>query len=174
MQRTAHPIDVFLQPGEHFVGDDNYRIRTLLGSCVSITLWHSKRKIGAMSHFLLSNRIPNDDVSRSLDGRYAEEALCLMLEELGRLKVVPTECEAKIFGGGNMFPGQPRAAGRHIGHINGETARSLLRAQRIRIVSESLFGVGHRQIYFDIGTGNVWSRQIKPATVVATVTKEPA
>ena len=82
MRRKSNLIDVFLQPGEHFVGDANYRIRTLLGSCVSITLWHPVRKIGAMSHFLLSSRTPVDEISRELDGRYAEESLCLMLQEL--------------------------------------------------------------------------------------------
>ncbi len=44
---TENLIDVFLQPGEHFVGDADCRIRTLLGSCVSITLWHATRRLGA-------------------------------------------------------------------------------------------------------------------------------
>jgi chemotaxis protein CheD len=35
-------------------------------------------------------------------------------------------------------------------------------------VSESLFGIGHRQIIFNIGTGDVWARQNKlaPASVL--------
>ena len=49
-------MEVFLQPGEHFVGDEYYRLRTILGSCVSITLWNRARRIGAMCHFLLSQR----------------------------------------------------------------------------------------------------------------------
>lgn len=32
----------------------------------------------------------------------------------------------------------------------------------IEVVSESLFGEGHRQIAFDVGTGHVWSRQVRP------------
>ena len=172
MRRNSNLIDVFLQPGEHFVGDANYRIRTLLGSCVSITLWHPERKIGAMSHFLLSSRTPVDEISRELDGRYAEESLRLMLQELMRLHITPTECEGKIFGGGNMFPGQTRAAPRNIGQINGETARALLRMHRIRVVSESLFGIGHRQVFFDISNGEVWARQIKPSENVVLNLKE--
>jgi chemotaxis protein CheD len=73
-------------------------------------------------------------------------------------------CEAKIVGGGNMFPAQVRAcAGPGIGQKNGEAARRLVRSHGIPIVSESLFGVGHRQIVFDIASGHLWSRQIKPA-----------
>ncbi|HJV50208.1 MAG TPA: chemotaxis protein CheD [Noviherbaspirillum sp.] len=154
-------IDIFLQPGEYFVGDADYRIRTLLGSCVSITLWHPVRRIGAMSHFLLARRPSRQGFA--LDARYGEEAMCLMLRELDRAHVAAPECQGKIFGGGDMFPGQVRSGGTHVGKKNGEMARELLRAHGIPILSESLFGVGHRQIIFEVATGHVWSRQVKPA-----------
>lgn len=154
-------IDIFLQPGEYFVGDTDYRIRTLLGSCVSITLWHPVRRIGAMSHFLLASRPSRPGLE--LDARYGEEAMCLMLRELDRAGVAPDECQGKIFGGGDMFPGQVRAGGTHVGKRNGEMARALLRAHGIPIVSESLFGVGHRQIIFEVASGHVWSRQVTPS-----------
>lgn len=153
-------IEVFLQPGEYFVGDADYRIRTLLGSCVSITLWHPRLRIGAMSHFLLARR-PSRPCA-GYDGRYGEEAMWLMVRELGRLGVTPSACQGKIFGGGNMFPQQARAAGINVGQKNGETARDLLRSYGVNIASESLFGIGHRQIIFDVSSGNVWSRQVKP------------
>ncbi len=158
-------IDIFLQPGEYFVGDANYRVRTLLGSCVSITLWHPARRIGAMSHFLLACR----DNSRSfaLDGRYGEEALLLMSDELSLMGIKVAECRAKIFGGGDMFPHHARKNMATVGQKNGEAARSLLQARGIPIVSESLFGVGHRQIFFNINSGDVWARQIKPVDVPA-------
>ena len=50
----------------------------------------------------------------------------------------------------------------HIGQKNGEAARSLLAEHGIPIVSESLFGAGHRQVVFDIATGDVWVRQVRP------------
>ena len=30
--------------------------------------------------------------------------------------------------------------------------------------AESLFGVGHRQIIFDVSKGDVWSRQVRPSS----------
>jgi chemotaxis protein CheD len=153
-------MDIFLQPGEHYTGDADCRIRTLLGSCVSITLWHPIRRIGSMSHFLLSNR--GGEVSRELDGRYAEESLSLMLRDLARERVAPQECQAKLFGGGNMFPKHRQAGALNVGQKNGEAARRLMLSHGISVVSESLFGVGHRQIIFDLRTGHVWSRQVKP------------
>ena len=159
MSRTD-AMEIFLQPGEYFVGDADYRIRTLLGSCVSITLWHAARRIGAMSHFLLATRGgPPNDVP---DARYGDEALWLLERDLLRVNVRSAECEAKIFGGGDMFPNQSRKAVLNVGQKNGEAARWLLRSHGIPIVSESLFGIGHRQVIFDISSGNVWSRQVKP------------
>lgn len=152
--------EIFLQPGEYYVGDATHRVRTILGSCVSITLWHRKRQFGAMSHFLLATRVtPRGDAA--LDARYGDEALELMLRELAIAGVAGEDCEAKLFGGGNMFPDQLRATERNIGVANGEAARDFLRAQGIRVVSESLFGNGHRQVIFDIQTGDVWSRQVE-------------
>lgn len=162
MPGKENVIDLFLQPGEYFVGDASYRLRTLLGSCVSITLWHPALKVGAMSHFLLARRGPGTNASASHDARYGEEAMQLMLAELKQMSVDAGECEAKIFGGGNMFPGQMLPDRMQVGRRNGEAARELLRRHAIPIVSESLFGTGHRQIIFDIETGDVWSRQVRP------------
>jgi chemotaxis protein CheD len=162
--RTSNQVsDKFLQPGEFVVGDAAYRFRTLLGSCVSITLWHPQRRFGAMSHFLLPRRTTT--IARGSDGqwdaRYGEDAMWLMLRELRRADVPLAECEGKIFGGGNMFPDISTDA-MTIGRSNGEAARRLLEAHGISIVSESLFGVGYRQILFDVRSGYVWARQVEP------------
>jgi chemotaxis protein CheD len=147
--------EVFLSPGEHFVGDAQYRVHTLLGSCVSITLWHPRWRVGAMSHFLLAER--GSGRGATLDARYGAEALALMLRDLAARGVAATACEAKLFGGADMFPGNPRSM--HVGRRNGDAARALLAAQGIEVVSDSLFGHDHRRIVFDIATGNVWSRR---------------
>jgi chemotaxis protein CheD len=156
---ASNRIDIFVQPGEYFVGDEKYRIRTLLGSCVSIVLWHPIKQVGALSHFLLSSRSAQSPPE--LDARYGDDAMWLMLRDLKRLNVTTTECHGKIFGGGNMFPQQVRSGTANVGERNGETGRSWLRAHGIRIVSESLFGVGHRQIIFDVKSGHVWARQVE-------------
>ncbi|HJV87156.1 MAG TPA: chemotaxis protein CheD, partial [Noviherbaspirillum sp.] len=159
LTRTSSKVEVFLQPGDYFVGDASCRMRTLLGSCVSITLWHPGLRVGAMSHFILAN---GGRRRTSLDGRYGEDAMALMLRDLKRAGVEAEQCHAKIFGGGDMFPGQTRNDVLKIGERNGEAARALLRAHKIKLVSESLFGVGHRQIVFDVSTGHVWARQVNP------------
>jgi chemotaxis protein CheD len=154
-------IDVFLMPGDYFVGDERYRVRTLLGSCVSITLWHPAMRIGAMSHFLLpghgrrAGERPSDK-----PGMYGADAMHLLVEGMARHGVPLIQCQGKIFGGGAMFPRSARV--REIGTQNGDFARSMLHQQGIHVVSESLFGEGHRQLIFTIRSGEVLSRQVPP------------
>jgi chemotaxis protein CheD len=155
--------NIFLLPGGCFVGDHLYRIRTLLGSCVSITLWHPTMRVGAMSHFLLSSRTLDPSVtSQPPDPRYGEEAMVLMMEGLQEQGVPYRQCHAKIFGGAEMFPSVKGCTAQGIGRKNGESARRLLQAHQISVLSESLFGYGHRRIVFDVANGDVWSHQVNP------------
>jgi chemotaxis protein CheD len=163
VHRIEGLIDIFLQPGEYFVGDAEYQIRTMLGSCVSITLWHPIFRIGAMSHFLLPSR-GTVETAPELDGRYGADAMRLMLDELKRLGISPNQCQGKVFGGGNMFPDRALAGAINVGQKNGEAALELLAHYGVPIVSESLFGIGHRQVIFDVSNGDVWCHQVPPDT----------
>lgn len=150
-------LKVFLLPGDFYVGDERCHIRTLLGSCVSITLWHHHLRVGAMSHFLLSGR----SGEKRLNGRYGEDSLELMLTKLKLLGVPAQECEAKIFGGGAMFTTDGSIKLKDIGRNNGNAARTMLLAHHIPIVGESLFGTGYRKIMFDVRTGDVWMHHVR-------------
>lgn len=162
MARLETRIEVFLQPGDLFVGDADYQIRTILGSCVSITLWHPALRIGSMSHFLLPTRV-GPATPGEFDGRYGDEALNHILAQMRAMGVTPSQCQAKVFGGGNMFPKHLHPGVINVGQRNGEAARKLLQQNDIAVVSESLFGIGHRQIIFDISKGDVWARRVRPS-----------
>jgi len=166
MPAILRPSDGVLQPGEFFVGTQPMRLRTMLGSCVTITLWHPGRQAGAMSHFLLAQRGPRP-AGQALDARYGNEALTLMLDGLAALGVRIAECEAKIFGGADMFNVGAAEASCTVGRRNGEAARQMLAAQGLEVQSEHLFGSGHRLIVFDLSDGVVWVRQIPPQDLPA-------
>ncbi|MFA9216185.1 MAG: chemotaxis protein CheD [Sphingomonadaceae bacterium] len=168
-------IDIFLMPGDYFVGDERYRVRTLLGSCVSITLWHPALRIGAMSHFLLpGGRATRGNAARHHDkpGMYGADAMDLLLSGMAAHGVAPAQCQGKIFGGAAMFPRSAKV--RDIGLQNGDFARTLLQRHGIMVVSESLFGEGHRQLIFTIRSGEVLSRQVPPEPGAVLRRKEKA
>jgi len=144
---------VFLNPGEFHFGTRNTRISTLLGSCVSITLWHPRRRIGGMCHYMLTER--KRPANAGLDGRFASEAFELFLQQVDSAGTRPSEYQAKLFGGANMLTG-PSGEQLNIGSRNVAQGRQLLASRNIALMAEHVGGSGRRKLHFDVWNGNVW------------------
>jgi chemotaxis protein CheD len=176
--KRHHPrcTDVVLHPGDFYFGGGQTRIRTLLGSCVAIVLWHPTRHIGGMCHFLLPTRGKPRPAQCPLDGHYADEAIELFLREIRSARTKPVDYVVKLFGGGRMFPDHSRdvACGDAIctdesrarcGDVackNIYMAHLLLADQRMAITSEQAGGTGYRQVIFELWNGDVWVKRGKP------------
>ena len=155
MTRLKDLIDIFLQPGELFVGDASFQIRTILGSCVSITLWHPQARVGGMSHFLLPTRTVAV-AGQVLDGRYGDEALQWMLKDLRASGVNPRQCLAKVFGGGSPLTLTNDASA--VGVLNARVAFATLDKLGVSIVGKSVGGNAGMRIYFENWSGLVLVR----------------
>ena len=161
IRAPADVLEIFLRPGEFYFGEERTRIRTLLGSCVAITLWHPRLLIGGMCHYMLPYRL-NGRKGGEADGRYADEALEMFAREMRRNNTRPEEYEAKIFGGGRMFA--TAAKGGHyvdISERNVEIGRKLVASGGFRLVSEDLGGSGHRNVILDLWSGDVWVKRVQ-------------
>lgn len=158
MKTAVTPLKtVMLNPGAFHFGCGPTRISTLLGSCISITLWHPHRRIGGMCHYMLAER-PGKQSSLAparLDGRYAGEAFALFLQHVEAACTHPSEYQAKLFGGGKMFAGTENGD-IGIGLRNIERGRELLAAWNIALVAEHVGGSGRRKLHFDLPSGHVW------------------
>lgn len=182
MKKLAHTIEIFLKQGEVYFGDRETHIRTVLGSCVAITMWHPDLLIGGMCHYMLPSRHPrgqkfhcrigNSPIgfpsrratdTTALDGKYADEALEMMLSEIQRSGTRAGEYQIKLFGGGNMFPATTKLRDQHVGLKNIEVVSQLLAHHGLKVSAEHLGGIGHRNLIFDIGSGHVWMRHQTPA-----------
>lgn len=144
---------VVLGAGDFYFGGGKTRISTLLGSCVSITLWHPRKRIGGMCHYMMTERARSADMP--LDGRYAVEAFELFLSHVERAGTQPSEYQAKLFGGANMFR-QSKAGNMDIGARNVEYGHRLLESRHIALVAEHVAGSGRRKLHFDLWSGDVW------------------
>jgi len=155
----ADALEVFLQPGEFYFGEAKTRIRTLLGSCVAITLWHPGLRIGGMAHYMLPSR-PHRASEQPLDGRYAEEVVLMFQRELQNTRTRPAEYQAKLFGGGRMF-GPLGKTKRHVDvqDRNIDIGRRLMAQHGFRVLAEDLGGDGHRNVVFDLWSGDVWLKR---------------
>ena len=104
---TVHALPgqtVHLLAGQLHFGRQAAQIKTLLGSCVAVTLWHPQRKLGGMCHFLLPCRKRAHGAPQ--DGRYGDEALSLLIEAIERNGTRPQEYEAHLYGGADTMPDQ--------------------------------------------------------------------
>lgn len=165
MSETAAPVEIYLRPGEFHFGGGNVRVHTLLGSCVSIAVWHPVLRIGGMCHFMLPSRwAPQADPP---DGHFADEAMKLFLREIGRYHTHPGDYHVKLFGGGNMF----KKFGAHrmsdVAERNIEAARFQLQINGFPIHAENVGGCGYRSIVFDLRDGNVWVKHEKISAALA-------
>ena len=156
MQQPEHIVEVFLTQGGVYFGDRNTRIRTVLGSCVAITMWHPEVLLGGMCHYMLPSR--SKPGCHDLDGKYADEALKLILGEIHQTATRASEYQIKLFGGGNMFPDSKDQESSNVGMKNVAIARQLLSSLGLSIHAEHICGDGHRNLIFNIWSGDVWMK----------------
>ena len=159
MEEPGFYIDIFLQPGEFYFGDSDTRIRTILGSCVAITMWHPKKRIGGMCHYMLPKHNRHGHKSH-LDGKYAEDAMQMFLHEIKKSHTHTHEYEVKIFGGGNQFPNQDQSVFA-VSDKNIDMGHHLLRQHNFKVKSQHLGGDGHRNVMFELWSGDVWVKHVE-------------
>lgn len=155
--------EILLQPGEALFSQEAMVMRTQLGSCVSLTLWHPRHHWGGMCHFMLPSRRHRErqmavQLPDSLNGKYADEALAILLQGVAKAGAAPREYVVKLFGGGNMFPQLGERHTQDIASQNVAAAWALVRAQGLDVSAHDLGGTGHRALVFDLNTGHVWVR----------------
>ncbi len=154
---------VFLKPSEVFVGgrgSDAGRVTTILGSCVSVTFYSPRRRIGAICHGLLP-RCPRPAACRSRcadRGRYVACVLPSLLQELGAMGIAPGELVCGLFGGSDLFGVNGVAAA---GRSNAETAAAFLASARLRVRLRDVGGRAGRKLIFNTETGEIWLKRLR-------------
>jgi chemotaxis protein CheD len=102
-QVPARPGEhLVLMPGQMHFGHHPASLRTLLGSCVAVTLWHPAKRIGGMCHYLLPTR--QRKAGDETDGRYGDEAIAAMVLQLRKARTEPQEYLAHLYGGADTMP----------------------------------------------------------------------
>lgn len=102
--QPARPGQVLnLLAGQLYFGQSPASLRTLLGSCVALTLWHPTRRLGGMCHFLLPSRPVRSD-SGGPDGRYGDDAIGWLVHALASAGTRPSDYHTGLYGGADTLP----------------------------------------------------------------------
>ncbi len=140
-------INYFLEPGHIFLATKPAVISVVLGSCVSVCVYDTKRKVGGMNHFRLPY-IGEKHLATAIYGNVATIALVRMIISDGSQK---KHLEAQILGGSHNYDISPK----NIGKENIMTARRILNRERISVVSEYVGGEKGRKIVFNTATNEL-------------------
>lgn len=149
--------EIVLKPGEFVFAEGRTQLRTLLGSCVAVTFWHPRRRIGAMCHYLLARR--HTPKPGPPDFRFAEDVIPLIAQRIRKMELHPRSFVVQMIGGSNMFPDLTLEEVLSIGARNAHEGRRILDTEGFSVTAQDLAGTAQRMVTFELWSGNVWVRQ---------------
>jgi chemotaxis protein CheD len=151
----SHGKIVFLLPGEIYFGQDAVSVKTVLGSCVAVVMWHPIKRIGGMCHFVLPD-MPLD-IPVGLQGKYSEGAIGRLFDEAARAATKPADYRVGLYGGGQRLADAENRLS--VGLKNVHAALDALKKRGIEISEQRTGGVLYRNIVFHLQSGCVELRE---------------
>jgi chemotaxis protein CheD len=150
--------DLNLQPGELYLARTPAILRTILGSCVSVTMWSPRLGAGALCHGVLPccPQMRPPDFKASDGYRYVDFSIRFLAREFDALGARRDELEVKLFGGADVLPHLCDRADRPtVGALNCKSAIEVLAEEGFIVTASDLGGARGRKIHFHTGTGEV-------------------
>lgn len=152
---TVGVTTIIVGIGDIKSGKEPAIIRTSLGSCIGVCLYHSQMKVGAMLHCMLPTAGDNRQKPDFRPAKYADSGIEVMISELKKVYgLSPNQFTAKIFGGASML----KAISMNIGQNNEDSVRAVLKSLNVSIVAAKTGGDKGYQIDFDLTKGSVVCR----------------
>ena len=164
--RYAEGRLVHLKPGTIYLSNRPLVLTTILGSCISVTMWHRESHTGGMCHALLPRCGKSGRCTRPCRqcGKYVDCALSWMLRSFASLGIPRSGMEVKVFGGamlvsqdGTRHPGEELC----VGERNVQLAMDILGAAGMDVKAADTGGRNGRKIFFNTATGEILLKRIR-------------
>lgn len=153
--------EIYLLPGELHVAREPAIIRTILGSCVGVTLWSARLGVGALCHSLLPRHPGKSYSSSGNSRRYLDFSIREMARQFDELGARRSEVQVKLFGGADVLAvNRATAAKPTVGKMNCDVAVEVVRSEGFEVAASSLGGTAGLNIKFNTLTGVVLLRRL--------------
>lgn len=144
-----------LHPGDLAFDRAPARLRTVLGSCVALTVWQPRLKLGGMCHYLL----PEDNGNTRLKpNHYGSKALDALLSHM-QSYAPPESFTLSLFGGAHILPEHEREA---IGDLNIAFAKQWIQQNGFKLKLEKTGGRLSRTVILDLSDGAIYLKETSP------------
>jgi chemotaxis protein CheD len=154
---------IYLKPGELYFTKKPAIVTTVLGSCVSVTLFHQLSGVASICHILQPKCPRPDQCMLNCVGKY-RFAICT-IEDMSRKMIShnlrPKEIEVKMFGGAAMIGSrQPETLINSIGQLNVKAALETISNCGLTLKVMDVGGAFGRKLIFDTGTGEILMKRL--------------
>jgi len=154
---------IHLNPGELLVSEKPAIVRTVLGSCIAVTMFNHRLKIAAICHALLPQcQETKMEAEREAERwKYVDAVIPDMIQKMRKYGIEPKEIEVKIFGGADVL--SSTGGGNNnptVGSANIAMAQHLIEAERLRLKVSDVGGTRGRKIFFYTYTGEVLVKRL--------------
>jgi chemotaxis protein CheD len=148
---------IFLKPGEIYLSERPSIVSTVLGSCISVTMFSPERHIGAICHAVLP-----EEKTAGEGTRYVDSAILAMLKSFDKYGISRSRIEVKLFGGADMLSaGSVNGMGGSVGRQNIEIAVQVVKRENLRLMASDLGGAHGRKIFFNTHTGEILLKRLR-------------
>jgi len=160
MSPESDNLNVYLKPGEVHFATKPTTVTTVLGSCLSVTMYHQPSSTGSICHavFPSSTNLRTDRCARVSPHEFVDTAILWMLEQFARRGIRKTDLEIKMFGAASMFANPDKPGVIAVGENNIKSAVNTFNEQELFLKAWNVGGHAGRKIIFQTHTGEVFQK----------------
>jgi chemotaxis protein CheD len=154
---------VYLHPGEVFFSKKPFIVSTILGSCLSITMFNYKNHFAGISHCQLPKcNEPHDDCEDCpAPYKYVDCSIKKMIEKFNENKIDLNEIDIKMFGGADVISNFNSESKPSVGKQNIITAKRIIKNNNLNLIASDVGGKQGRKIFFNSHTGDILLYRMK-------------
>jgi chemotaxis protein CheD len=155
---------IYLKPGELVIAEEPVMVTTVLGSCISVTMFHPGTGAATICHGML----PSGGKSNSF--KYVDSSVRHMVSFFDRLKISREELQVKLFGGADMFScTQQSVRSLTVGWQNITVANRCLEEYGLMPTASDVGGKKGRKLIFKTDSGVVFIKKMSGQDRIPTV-----
>ncbi len=161
--KTKLPV-VYLKPGEMYTAERPTMVSTVLGSCVSVTMFSRHLGVGAICHGFLPKytNTKHCDSHYMEDFKYVDYSIMQMIEGFDKYGIKRSEIKVKLFGGADaLFLHGDQPGIFSVGRQNILTAIQVIKNERLNLIISDTGGMRGRKLIFYTHTGEVFLKRLK-------------
>jgi chemotaxis protein CheD len=155
---------IYLKPGEMHISETPSIIVTVLGSCLSVTLFHRGSRLGAICHGLFPECAGKKTCNSGCvdEFKFVDCSIKKMLALFDERHIQRREIEVKYFGGADIFSIRPRTTSIvSVGRQNIASAKKMLENEGLTLHATDVGGRLGRKILFYTHTGGVLLKRLQ-------------